>query len=85
MFGKKLDNGNVIDISYIKTEGKNGNGVARLLFSGVITDQDGITETWSWTLKCRGCGREHPASPSERKNAHGQCQECGADLRLIKK
>ena len=45
IFGKKLDNGNVIDISYIKTEGKNGNGVARLLFSGVITDQDGITET----------------------------------------
>ena len=52
-------------------------------WSGVV--QDGITETWSWTLKCRGCGREHPASPSERKNAHGQCQECGADLRLIKK
>ena len=45
VFGKKLDNGNVIDISYIKTEGKNGNGVARLTFSGVITDQDGITET----------------------------------------
>ena len=45
IFGKKLDNGNVIDISYIKTEGKNGNGVARLSFSGVITDQDGITET----------------------------------------
>jgi len=45
VFGKKLDNGNIIDVSYIKTEGKNGNGVARLSFSGVITDQDGITET----------------------------------------
>ena len=51
-------------------------------WSGVI--QDGITETWSWILKCRGCGNTHPASPSERKNAHGQCQDCGADLRLIK-
>ena len=45
IFGAKLQNGNVIDISYIKTEGKNGNGVARLSFSGVVTDQDNITET----------------------------------------
>tara|TARA_B100001093_G_scaffold361775_1_gene346518 strand:+ start:8894 stop:11008 length:2115 start_codon:yes stop_codon:yes gene_type:complete len=45
IFGSKLENGNVIDISYIKTEGKEGNGVSRLIFSGVITDQDNITET----------------------------------------
>lgn len=45
IFGAKLQNGNVIDISYIKTEGKNGNGVARLSFSGVVTDEDNITET----------------------------------------
>ena len=45
IFGSKLDNGNVIDISYIKTEGKNGNGVARVSFAGVVADQDGATET----------------------------------------
>ena len=45
IFGAKLQNGNVIDISYIKTEGRNGNGVARLNFSGVVTDQDDVTET----------------------------------------
>ena len=41
IFGKKLTNGNVIDVSYIKTEGKEGNGVAALKFSGTIIDQDG--------------------------------------------
>ena len=45
IFGKKLSSGNVIDISYIKTEGKNGNGVNRLGFTGIIQDQDGIEET----------------------------------------
>ena len=45
IFGAKLDNGNVIDISYIKTEGKNGNGVSRVSFAGVITNEDGATET----------------------------------------
>ena len=41
IFGKKLTNGNVIDVSYIKTEGKEGNGVASLRFSGTIIDQEG--------------------------------------------
>jgi len=45
IFGAKLDNGNVIDISYIKTEGKNGNGVSRVSFAGVIENEDGATET----------------------------------------
>jgi len=45
IFGSKLENGNVIDISYIKTEGKNGNGVARVGFAGIVEDQDGATET----------------------------------------
>jgi len=45
IFGSKLENGNVIDISYIKTEGKNGNGVARLSFAGIVENQDGATET----------------------------------------
>tara|TARA_B100000902_G_scaffold65807_1_gene72309 strand:+ start:1509 stop:3641 length:2133 start_codon:yes stop_codon:yes gene_type:complete len=45
IFGSKLDNGNIVDISYIKTEGKNGNGVSRVNFAGVITNEDGATET----------------------------------------
>ena len=44
IFGKKLSNGNVIEISYIKTEGREGNGVRRLVFSGTVTDEDNITE-----------------------------------------
>ena len=45
IFGSKLDNGNIVDISYIKTEGKNGNGVARVSFAGIVEDQEGATET----------------------------------------
>ena len=44
IFGSKLDNGNIIDVSYIKTEGRNGNGVARLQFAGQIQNQNGATE-----------------------------------------
>ena len=50
IFGAKLDTGNVVDISYIKTEGKDGNGVSRLSFSGVIQDQDGVEETDTRTI-----------------------------------
>tara|TARA_Y100000768_G_scaffold377552_1_gene350903 strand:- start:7193 stop:9346 length:2154 start_codon:yes stop_codon:yes gene_type:complete len=45
IFGKELSNGNVIEISYIKTEGKEGNGVSRLSFSGTITNENNATET----------------------------------------
>ena len=45
IFGAKLNSGNVVDISYIKTEGKAGNGVARLSFAGTIQNQDGVDET----------------------------------------
>jgi len=45
IFGQKLNNGNIIDISYIKTEGKEGNGVSNLLFSGTITNENLATET----------------------------------------
>ena len=43
IFGNKLTNGNIVDVTYIKTEGKNGNGVSALAFVGTITDQDGVT------------------------------------------
>ena len=40
IFGKKLTNGNVVDVSYIKTNGKDGNGVSRLSFTGTLTDEN---------------------------------------------
>ena len=50
VFGSKLDNGNAVDVSYIKTEGKNGNGVARVIYSGILQNQDGATENVSTSL-----------------------------------
>ena len=44
VFGKKLESGNVISASYIKTEGKEGNGVASFNFVGSINNEDGAQE-----------------------------------------
>tara|TARA_B100000902_G_scaffold399400_1_gene470063 strand:- start:3678 stop:5615 length:1938 start_codon:yes stop_codon:yes gene_type:complete len=41
VFGKKLESGNVINVSYIKTEGSTGNGVKGFKFSGTIRNSDG--------------------------------------------
>ena len=43
-FGKKLATGNVIDVSYIITDGKNGNGAANFSFSGRFKDDQGKLE-----------------------------------------
>ena len=43
IFGKKLDAGNVIQISYIRTDGTDGNGVKNFNFAGIIKDQEGAT------------------------------------------
>ena len=43
VFGKKLESGNVITASYIKTNGKDGNGVSDFRFAGNISDEDGAT------------------------------------------
>ena len=43
VFGKKLDAGNVVQISYIRTDGPAGNGVKDFNFAGIIKDQDGAT------------------------------------------
>ena len=45
IFGQKLNNGNVVEISYIKTEGKEGNGVSRLSFAGTVTNENAATES----------------------------------------
>ena len=43
-FGKKLANGNVIDVSYIVTDGKDGNGASNFTFAGRFKDDTGKTE-----------------------------------------
>ena len=41
VIGKKLSNNNYITVSYIVTDGKNGNGASSFSFVGNITNQDG--------------------------------------------
>ena len=41
VIGKKLSNNNYIEISYITTDGKDGNGASEFSFVGNITNQDG--------------------------------------------
>ena len=43
-FGKKLENGNVVDVSYIITDGKDGNGASNFTFSGRFRDDQGQIE-----------------------------------------
>ena len=43
-FGKKLATGNVVDVSYIITDGKDGNGAANFAFSGRFKDDQGKIE-----------------------------------------
>ena len=39
-FGKKLETGNIIDVSYIITDGKEGNGASNFAFSGRFRDDN---------------------------------------------
>ena len=41
VFGKKLESGNIVDISYIKTEGTAGNGAQEFKFAGTLRDSNG--------------------------------------------
>jgi len=41
VIGKKLSNNNVITISYVTTDGRDGNGASEFSFVGNITNQDG--------------------------------------------
>ena len=43
-FGKKLETGNIIDVSYIITDGKEGNGASNFAFSGRFRDDNGNIE-----------------------------------------
>ena len=41
IFGKKLESGNVVTASYIKTDGKDGNGATNFNYAGTIKDESG--------------------------------------------
>ena len=41
IFGKKLKSGNLIKMSYIKTDGKEGNGATIFNFAGTVKDENG--------------------------------------------
>ena len=41
IFGKKLSNNNIIEATYITTNGKNGNGASNFVFSGTIKSDSG--------------------------------------------
>ena len=41
IFGKKLASGNVVTASYIKTDGKDGNGATNFNYAGTIKDESG--------------------------------------------
>jgi hypothetical protein len=43
-FGKKLDNGAVITVTYIVTNGKDGNGASKFSFSGSLRDSSDATD-----------------------------------------
>ena len=40
VFGKKLDSGNIVNVSYIKTEGSAGNGAQEFKFAGTLRDSN---------------------------------------------
>ena len=45
VIGKKLSSGNVVSVSYIVSDGPNGNGVANFAFAGKLVDNDGALVT----------------------------------------
>ena len=46
----------------------------------------GISETWKWELKCRGCGKVTSGRGRTRfaGEGPGECEECGSELRFRK-
>ena len=50
VLGKKLENGTRIEVSYIKTNGSDSNGVKSFIFSGVLENPNGASPQQSTTL-----------------------------------
>ena len=61
---------------------QNVNRTSRLTWSPVETV--GISETWNWELKCRGCGRvtSGRGRTSFARESPGECEDCGSELRF---
>tara|TARA_R100000742_G_C4277046_1_gene98590 strand:+ start:783 stop:2324 length:1542 start_codon:yes stop_codon:yes gene_type:complete len=54
IFGKKLESGNIINASYIVTEGADGNGADNFNFSGLVKDENGADVTsYRASLYCK--------------------------------
>ena len=45
LLGKRLNNGQVVDVTYITTNGSTGNGVRNFAFAGTLIDNDGVDIT----------------------------------------
>ena len=43
---------------------------------------EGISEKWDWIMKCRGCGK---IWPSEMDIVSRECDDCGSEIRLVRK
>jgi len=50
IFGKKLENGTVITVDYIVTDGENGNGASEFSYSGQLTNANDAVVTVSFTI-----------------------------------
>lgn len=50
IFGKKLENGSVITVDYIVTDGEDGNGASEFSYSGQLTNSGGAVITVSFTI-----------------------------------
>lgn len=42
IFGRKLANGNIIEVNYIISNGDEGNGISQFSFSGTLSDNEGV-------------------------------------------
>ena len=50
VLGKKLDDGNIVDISYIVTNGTDTNGAKTFTFNGLMEDENGVTVVAPYTV-----------------------------------
>jgi hypothetical protein len=50
VFGKKIEQSNIIEVSYIVTNGEDGNGISNFTYSGRIVDNNGNAVTQGFSL-----------------------------------
>lgn len=62
VLGKKLENGNFVEVSYLLTNGPATNGAKQFTFAGVLQDIDGVT---NWNFSVTSLVTTSPASGGE--------------------